>query len=86
MNVDVNEGVILGWASLDWSIIVDNVLGDHTGNPLVAAVEPVGASGHDSGGLSTFFLEHGEVGWDIELDITAAASIAPLDHGEHALI
>jgi len=48
MDIDINEGIILGWASLDRGIVVDDVLGYHAGDSLMAAVEPMGSSIHDS--------------------------------------
>ena len=48
MDIDINESIILGWASLDRGIVVDDVLGYHAGDSLMAAVEPMGSSIHDS--------------------------------------
>jgi len=42
--------------------------------------------GHDSGGLSAVFLEHSEVGWNIKLDIKAAALVRRFNHGQDALL
>ena len=75
MNININEGVILGWAPLNGCIIVDDVLGDHASDSLVAAVEPMSSSIHDSGRLATLLLKDCKIGWDIELDVTAAASV-----------
>lgn len=46
MDVDIDVGVIFGWASLNWSIVVNNIFGKHACNSLVEAVAPVGTSLH----------------------------------------
>jgi hypothetical protein len=32
MDIDINVSVILGWASLNWSVIVNNIFGEHASN------------------------------------------------------
>jgi hypothetical protein len=86
MNVNINKSIILGWASLNWSIIVDNVLGDHASDSLVTAVEPMGSCLHYTCGLTTLFLKDCEVGWDIKFDVTATATIRSLDHSNNSLL
>jgi hypothetical protein len=48
MDIDIYVSVILGWASLNWSIIVNNVPGEEACNSLVAAVTPLRTCWHDS--------------------------------------
>jgi hypothetical protein len=85
MDIYINVCVILGGASLNWSVIVHNVSSDHAGNSFVAAVAPSSSSVHDTGRLSTIFFEDGEISRDIELDVKAAASIGSLDHNDNTL-
>jgi hypothetical protein len=48
MDVNINISVILGWASLNWSIIVNNIFGKHACNSLIEAIAPVSTSLHDT--------------------------------------
>jgi hypothetical protein len=41
MNININVSVVLGWASLDWCVAVDNVLGEHASNSLPSAIAPM---------------------------------------------
>jgi len=86
MDIYINVCVILSGASLNWSIIVDNVSRDHAGNSFVAAVAPSSSSVHNTGRLSTIFFKDGEISWNIELDVTAAASIGSLYHNDDTLV
>ena len=80
MNIHINVGVVLSWASLDWSIVVNNTLGKHASYSSVAAVTEVSTCIHDTLRLSTVLLQDHKIGWNIELEITAAASIASSYH------
>lgn len=86
MNIYINISIIFGWASLNWCIIVNNILGKHTSDSLVAAVAPVGTSLHDTGWGSAVLLKHYKVCWNIKLNIKAAASIGSFNHNNNALL
>jgi hypothetical protein len=86
MNIDINVSVILSWASLDWSVIVDDVLGEHASNSLVEAIAPLGTWGHHTSGFTTFLFENSKVGWDIKLDIETAALVRDFNHGQNSLL
>lgn len=86
MDIDIDVGVIFGWASLNWSIVVNNVFGKHACNSLVEAVAPVGTSLHDTSWSSTTFLKNNEVSWHIKFDIKAAALVRSADHNNNALL
>lgn len=86
MNINIDISVILGWASVDWSIVVNNVFCYHTGDSTVTGVAPLGSWVHDAFGCTPIFLQNDEVGWDIKLKITAAASVTLLDHANDALV
>jgi len=86
MDVDVDIGVVLSWASLDGSIVVHDVFGQHGYNSAIAAVAPMGARSHQGLSLATVFLENSEVGGNIELQVKAAAGIVSPHHNENALV
>ena len=86
MNVNINIGIILSWAFLDGCIVVDDVFGEEADNSPIAEIAPVSACCHQGLGSTTVFLEDGEVGWHVHLDITAAALVAPSDHSHDALV
>ena len=48
MEININISIILGWASLNWSIIVNNIFGKHACNSLIEAIAPVSTSLHDT--------------------------------------
>jgi hypothetical protein len=81
MDIDINIGIILGWASLNWSIVVDNVLGEHASHSLVEAIAPMSTWRHDTSRLTTNLFEDCEVRWYIKLDVKAAALVRSFDHG-----
>ena len=46
MDIDIDVCIVLGWAPLDRSIVVNDVLGEHTGNSLPEAVAPLSSRSH----------------------------------------
>jgi hypothetical protein len=85
MDINIYVSVILGWASLNWSIIVNNVPSKEACNSLVTAVTPLSTCWHHSVGCTTDLFEHGEICWNIHLNVTATALVASLDHANNAL-
>lgn len=86
MNVDIDVSIVLSWALLNWSIVVDDVLGEEADDSSVAAVAPMGTSLHEWLRCTTVLFENGEVSWNIHLDITAAALVIGPNHGHNALV
>lgn len=86
MNVDVDVGIVLGRASMDWRVVVDNVLGDHARDSLVARVAEVSTWVHHTLRGATVLLEHYKVCRHVKLEITAAAGVVSPDHHDDALI
>ena len=85
MNINVDVGIILGWTSLNWSIIVDDISCEHAGNSSVAAIAPSCSSIHCSNWFSTNFFKNCEVSWYIKLYIKTAALISSFDHNNNTL-
>jgi len=48
MDIDIYISIILGWASLNWCIIVNHIFGEHACDSLVATVAPIGTSLHNT--------------------------------------
>jgi hypothetical protein len=67
-------------------LVGNNVLSEHAGHSLVAAVAPVGAGPHDSSGLTAVFLKGDQTSWHVELKGAAAASRARLHHNDDRLV
>ena len=86
VDVDVDIGVVLGWASLDGSIVVHDVLSQHGHNSAIAAVAPMGARSHQGLSRAAVLLENSEVGGNIELQVKAAAGVVTPHHNEDALV
>lgn len=86
MDVNIDVSIILGWTSLNWGVIVDDISCEHTGHSSVTAVTPSGSSIHCSNRFTTDFLEHGEICWHIKLDIETTALVGSLDHDDNALV
>jgi len=86
MDINIDIGIIFGWASLNWCIIINNIFGKHACNSLVEAIAPVGSSLHYSSRLSTTFLKNNEVGWNIKFYIEAAALVRSTHHNNNALL
>ena len=47
MNIDIDVSIVLGWAFLNWGVVVDDVLGEEADNSLVAAIAPVSTGCHE---------------------------------------
>lgn len=68
------------------SVVVDDGLGYHAGNSASAAIAPLGTRCHHTGRLSARFLKSSETSRDIKLEVTAAATVASLDHDNNWLL
>jgi hypothetical protein len=86
MNINVYVGVVLGWASIDWCIVFNNVFGEHASDSSVAAVAPMCSSVHNTLRFSTTLFQDDKVCWHVKLKITTAASIVSSDHDNNALV
>lgn len=59
IEVNTNVGIILGWAVMDWSIIVDYGLSEHACDPLSAAIAPLSTWLHNACASSTALFQSG---------------------------
>jgi hypothetical protein len=86
VDVDINVGIVLGRASVNWSIVVNDVLCNHASYSFVAAVAEVSSCIHNSFRATAALFKNDEVGWHVKLKITTTASIVSFNHDDNALI
>jgi hypothetical protein len=86
VDIDIDIGVIFGGTSLDRSIIVDDIFGNHTGHSSSTAIAPMSTRSHNALTLSTRLFKDCEVGRDIEFDIATTTLVASLYHYHDALL
>ena len=96
VQIDVDIGVVLGGAVMNleirlrlvsyWGVIVDDGLSQHASHTAVAAIAPLCAGHHNTGGLPARLLEGGQTCRDVKLEVETAAAVASLDHDDNRLL
>ena len=71
---------------MNWCIVVNNGLSEHTGHSTVAAVAPLCARVHNASASPATLLQSGETSRDVELEVPTATTIGALHHHNNRLL
>jgi hypothetical protein len=86
MDININISVVFGWALLDRCVIVDDVLGNHGSDSLIATVAEVRPWMHQPCAFSPILFQNHKVCWYIKFQVATAAAIISFDLNKDTLV